>query len=314
MIESKTVLTYLGALAVVFAVSAYKNKFGDANSKTNDLIREYLLNESPLYGMNKPKLWIHTVYNVNARAWRTGERNSTNLNQPYIHTVIKTIINKCGDDFNVCLIDDASFAKLLPSFDLSLPLSQTQREYALMQLLYVYGGIVVPNTFICMQSLLPLLSDTVPKFSSGAQIMSAPKFSPLLLNIAGKWLGTQSLHSSSEENFVNNKNKILANEIQQGHAELIDARLIGKATVSGKPITLDDLMGEDFINLSPDAYGVLVNGDEVLERAKHKWLAYMSTAELMHTNLIMVKFMKASLADKEYFQNESGVKKSITAI
>ena len=40
-------------------------------------IRKYLLNDSPLYGFNKPKLWIHTKYDINARNWLK-TRNSTN--------------------------------------------------------------------------------------------------------------------------------------------------------------------------------------------------------------------------------------------
>ncbi len=301
MVEAKTLYTYLGALTVIMLVSAYKNKYGDSNSKTDTLIREYLLNESPLYGMNKPKLWIHTVYNVNARAWRTGERNTTNLNQPYIHTLIKTVINKCGNDFNVCLIDDASFKKLLPEFEFTGTLTKTQRTYALMQLLYAYGGIVVPNTFLCLNSLLPLLSTSgAPKFGANTAVMSAAKFCPVLRELINKWLGTTGLHASSEEIFVNRQHRLLT----ETGVEFIDPRLLGLADRNGKAILLDDLMSENYINLAEDAYGIAIDGEEVLRRAKYKWLAYITTAELMQSQLVLVKYMKASLVDEAFVKTE----------
>ncbi len=339
--EAKTIYTYLGAIAVILVVSAYRNKFGDANSKTDELIREYLLNESPLYGMNKPKLWIHTEYGINAREWRTGERNTTKLNQPYIHTLIKTIIHKCGDDFNVCLIDDASFAKLLPNDQKLLPndqkllpndpeflknnpekdpennhkllpkniqpnLSKTQREYAFMKLLYVYGGIIMPNTFICLKSLTPLLvTDDIPKFGAGVSVMSAKKACPKLREIAEDWLAMDGYHVVNEDLVDNKKQKLLAKH----GAEIINPQLLGKADRKGKPILLDDLMAENYIQISDDAFGILIDGNEVLQRSKYKWLAYISTEELMQSQLVLVKYIKASMVD-----GFSNTKPSIMAI
>jgi hypothetical protein len=306
--EAKTIYTYLGALAVIMLVSAYKNKYGDANSKTDALIREYLLNESPLYGANKPKLWIHTVYGVNARAWRTGARNTTDLNQPYIHTLIKTVINKCGNDFNICLIDDASFKKLLPDFETEGSLTKTQRTHALMQLLYVYGGIVLPNTFLCLRSLTPLLADSGnPKFGAGTAVMSAHSFCPKLRELIDQWNTVTPVHASSEEVFVNKQQKLLA----KVGVEFVDPRLLGLADRKGKPILLDDVMSENYISLPEDVYGILIDGEEVLRRAKYKWLAYMSTSELMQTNLVLVKYMKSALVDEAFMPNE---KHSIMAI
>lgn len=309
MVEAKTIYTYLGAIAVILAVSAYKNKFGDANSRTDELIREYLLNESPLYGMNKPKLWIHTIYNINARAWRADARNTSDLNQPYIHLLVRTVINKCGDDFNVCLIDDTSFKNLLPEFEFdSTNLTKTQREYAFMQLLYVYGGIVIPNSFLCMNSLLPLLSEeSSPKFGNGTSVMSAHKACPKIRELMEKWLTINGYFETSENTFDNKKLNLLAKmEVEQ-----IDPRLLGKADQKKKPILLDDLLSENYLVLSDDLYGILIDGDEVLQRKKHRWLATITTNKLLETQCVMVKYIKAALADEAF---SSVSKPSIMAI
>ena len=99
---------------VVIAVTYVANKYKIRSSKSEeeneyDLIRTYLLNESPLYGYNKPKLWVHTKYEFNARQWKSfGSRTSTDLNQPYIHLTVKSLINFCGDDFNIWMIIENS--------------------------------------------------------------------------------------------------------------------------------------------------------------------------------------------------------------
>ena len=124
MINSKYLPVYLVSLGVIAVAGSYSNFFKkhfDNDNEEYELIKEYLLNESPLYGNNRPKLWIHTKYELNARRWKDfSSRNSKDLNQDYLHLTIKTIINHNGEDFNICLIDDDSFSKLLPSWDIDL--------------------------------------------------------------------------------------------------------------------------------------------------------------------------------------------------
>jgi hypothetical protein len=130
-------------------------------------VKQYLLNQSPLYGYNRPKIWIHTKYEYNSRKWKSFySRSSYDLNQPYIHLTIKSIINHCGDDFNVCLIDDDSFAKLIPNWDVNMsrtvePVKSHLREVGMAQLLYYYGGMVLPNSFICCKNMLPFYQDGI---------------------------------------------------------------------------------------------------------------------------------------------------------
>jgi hypothetical protein len=131
------------------------------------LIKKYLLNESPLYGYDKPKLWIHTKYELNARNWKSFQsRSSTELNQPYIYLTVKSIVLHCGKDFNICLIDDDTFSKLIPSWNIDMnrvaePKKSQYRDYGMAQLLYLYGGMVVPNTFVCRRNLKDFYYDGI---------------------------------------------------------------------------------------------------------------------------------------------------------
>jgi hypothetical protein len=164
MFSSSKITNYLMMISIVLVCGYIGNKFTQTfqNNDEYELIKKYLLNDSPLYGFNRPKLWIHTKYEINARKWKDFySRNTTDLNQPYIHLTIKTIINHCGNDFNICLIDDDTFGKLIPTWDIDLanvaePKKSHFRELGMMQILYYYGGMVVPNSTICLKNLKEL--------------------------------------------------------------------------------------------------------------------------------------------------------------
>ena len=341
MFESTYIYKSLGAIAVLGFASYYGNQIKQKmsnNDENDELIRKYLLNESPLYGMNRPKLWIHSKYEINARSWKDFQsRNSTDLNQPYLHQTIKTIINCCGNDFNVCLIDDETFSKLIPDWDVNLaslsePFRSNFREVAMLQLLYIYGGVVLPNSFICMKNVVSLYKDMEKNqrpffaeeinhgsvgatFVPGMQVMGAQKACPVIKEIiAALKQRNKSNHFSSESKFTGQTSQMLRLVVDGGKATLIDGRMVGIKTTKGKRILLDDLMSEDFLDLDQSAYGIVIPADEVLSRTKYQWLAYLSTRELMKTKIILTKYLKASIVDSsnEYFASKEI--KSVTSI
>ena len=172
---SNYIYTLIVSLVIGFFYNRYK-RFEDVGEEKASyaMVQKYLINMTPNDAndndnedvakkqFKKPILWIHMKYDVNARWWSSFySRNSTDLNQPYLYLTIKSIIDTCGQDFHICLIDDESFGKLMPDWivDVSLladPVKTKVREIALAKLLYRYGGLRVPPAFICFQSLLPL--------------------------------------------------------------------------------------------------------------------------------------------------------------
>ena len=89
------ILAFIAIFAVVLVLqNKYKYYFQeDEQEKENKLIQQFLLNDSPIYGYNKPKLWIHSKFEVNARKWKSFlSRNTTDLNQPYLFLTIQSIV------------------------------------------------------------------------------------------------------------------------------------------------------------------------------------------------------------------------------
>lgn len=340
MLDTKNLYQYLAAVGIVILASYFSGQIKNVFSEKNDeyeMIRKYLLNDSPLYGNNRPKIWIHSKYEINSRYWKSFySRTSTDLNQPYIHLTVKTIINHCGDDFNVCLIDDETFSRLIPGWDIDItniaePMKSRYRELAFMELLYIYGGFVVPNSFVCSRGLLamyeagiennkPFVLETLnrhsdanrtPMFVPGTQMMGCAKRDPAIREFADYLkIRNQNPHFTSEPEFLGHTSNWLLSQVKRGKINMIDGYSIANKTMEGKPILLEDLMEEQHLNLCPHKnYGILIPGDEVLARTKYQWFSVISVDQLLNSNMIISKYLLAALMNG-YQKKDSSIIKS----
>jgi hypothetical protein len=322
----------VAALIAVLGVFSYygeniKKIFTLTEPDEYEMVKKYLLNDSPLYGFNKPKIWIHTKYDINARNWKKyHSRNSFDLNQPYIHLTIKSIINHCGDDFHICLIDDESFSKLIPTWDIQLstiaePLRSQYRELGLAQIIYYYGGLLVPNSFLCSRNLKDMydlgtengkpfvceavnrtsnvaIGNTKAPFVPDTYFMGAKKNCPVIKEYID-YLKTRAAsgHFSSAPEFLGGSSVGCAGTIQQGRMNLIGGEYIGIKTKKNKPVLIEELMEDNYLPLNENTYGIYIPEDEILQRPKFSWFAVLTTEQLLETNIFIAKHIKASMLD-----------------
>ena len=337
MINSKNVFTYLIGAAVIITGSYLATQYKKTLEPDDEyeLIKKYLLNDSPLYGYNRPKIWVHTKYEVNARKWKSFySRNSTDLNQPYIHLTIKTIINHCGSDFNICLIDDETFSKLIPSWDVDLtsmaePMKSHFRKLGLAQLVYYYGGMVVPDSFCCIKNLTDLYKDGTsgkcPFFCEAVNrtvnilnqkrkylfvpdmyFMGAAKNDPCVLELV-EYLKKicKDPHFSSEVDFTGKVSNWLLDANKAQKINLIGGEVIGVKTADRKQILLDNLMEEEFLNVHDSLVGIYIPEDEIIQRPKFQWFAVLPAQQILQSKMIISKYLAASIADSvnEYYKS-----------
>ena len=328
MFESKNILRYAVVLTIL-AVSAYvgnqiKNKYAKSDpEKDYKLVQVYLLNESPLYGQNKPKLWIHSKYEINARKWESfGSRNTSDLNQPYLNITVKSILHHCADDFHVMLIDDESFPKLLPDWEygslsnIAEPFKTKYQQIGLAMLVHKYGGMVVPNSFVCTRSMKTMYENATSHnmafvaetyncttcehekmFLPSIYFFGAEKKNDSILELIEYLQGDiKSGHFSEESVVVGNLEKWLISRHEWFN--VLDGDLIGIKTYKKRRyILIEDLIEEREIDLSPDCYGIYIDESEVLRRTKYQWFAVMSIEEILASNMILAKYLKKAAID-----------------
>ena len=138
------------------------------NSKNKDdidLINKYMITENKnikKLNNNRPKIWIflnNTINSQNGNFWIKYK-----LNKEYINLCISSIINKCGKDFDIMLIDVNSFKILLDEWNIDLnKLSDQLRKHyillGLIQLLKKFGGFILEPNTIMFRSMISLYNN-----------------------------------------------------------------------------------------------------------------------------------------------------------
>lgn len=279
-----------------------------------DLIKKYLLNDSSLAKSKKKILWIHNTYDINARSWLNFQsRNTRELNQPYLYLTIKSIIDKCGNDFNICLIDDSSFFNILHGWTIDLtqvgePICSKIRDLALAKVLYTYGGLLVPSSFICQQNLTScydnntlndkmVVGEFINKTVSATNTAYAPsnKFMGCLRNcgVMKEYMNYLEILVSNdftdESNFVGAINNWLSLRIENREINMVAANKLGVKDANGKSVMIERLMSNAFIDFIDSIYGIYIPADDVLNRLKYNWFARLSPHQVLESDTIIGK-------------------------
>jgi hypothetical protein len=316
------IVNYLFAFVIITSIGMvydrYLKKFDLDNTDNHEkLIKHYLLNDGK---NNKPILWIHTKNEINARKWLSfSSRNSREVNQGYIELCVNSIMKHCSGSFKICLIDDDSFAKLLPSWSIELnkladPIKSHVRQLALIKLLHFYGGLSLPNSTIVLKDLKPLMdtfltnkdffsveslsrtksADTL-KFIPSANIMGARKNSLATKELLEYTQIQISKDNTSEMDFLGNLNVKLFDMYKKNEINVIDAQLFGTKDRDDNEILIDHLMSSLPIKLNNECYCIVVPKDELLKRTKYNWFVRLNKSQLTKTDNNISNYLIHSL-------------------
>lgn len=295
----------------------YKNKqIINDESKHYELVRKYLLNHSSLAQSKKPILWIHMNYEINSRSWSSfGSRNNDHLNQPYMFLTIKSIIDKCGNDFNVCIIDDSTFNKIIPGWTIDLnmiaePIRSKLRELAFARLLHSYGGLIVPRSFICLKNLKSIYEENIKsgsmfvgefidntstsvqtQYFPNSKLMGCQKNCTVMAEYIQFMEKLNSTDYTEESNFNGENQKWFYEKILQNKIYIINSNVLGMKDTLGKKITIDMLLNDSFIDIHNDCVGVYINEDEILNRNSYQWFSRLSTLQVLDSNTNIGKLL-----------------------
>ena len=298
-------LTVIGILYERYNKKIMRNQMLD----DNDLIKKYLLQQSDLANSKKPIMWIHITFDKNARWWSSfGSRNTFCLNQPYMLLCIRSIIEKCGDSFQIVLIDDETFNKLIPGwttkvYNLPSPLSNHLRELAMMKLLNLYGGMIVPSSFICNKNLFSLYNRTMllndifvgetvadskvaslATFFPDTRLMASCKNNQVLSEYINYLERLVSNDYTNDLEFNDENNKWIYQQILNKKILVVDGKYFGVKDKNNNPVVLDNLMGENDVEFMKCKYGVFIPSEQLLKRTHYNWFSRLSPEQVLEAN------------------------------
>lgn len=332
--KKETVNLFLLFVILMVVGMLYKRYESKLNSieedENNKLIRDFLLDNISvsLVGSQKPILWIYVSNEQNARKWESfGSRNSFDVNQPYLYLTVKSIIKKCGNSFTICIIDNSAFVKLLPNWDINLervpePVRSNVTKLGLMKILFNYGGLLCPVSFLCMKNLNTLyykgvsqnkmfLCETINENASSDYLNFYPnimfagseKNNSVLSELIEFMERSISRDYTAESIFLGSYNSWCLTKIQENKINVVDGKLIGIKAITNEPIRIEDLMGTSYLKISDETYGILIPAKELLSRRKYEWFTRMSPEQIMESNIIIGNYLLLSAAPV----NEQGI-------
>lgn len=294
----------------------------EENSDNFFEIRKYLLLDKDLSNSKKPILWIHVPYEYNSSHWLDfGSRSSYNLNQPYLFLTIRSIVEKCGNSFNICIIDDMSFEKLIPDWKLNLkkvgdPILYNLRQLAFMKVLYLYGGMLCPISFLCMKNLIGLyqkgtrnnkmfvcqninrnITSTYHEFYPNMNFCGAEKENPVIYALIDYMQRNISYDWTSQSQILGDFDKWILAHIKQNKINMIDGMEIGIKDTDEEPILLEDLLGQNYLKLYPGTYGILIPAKEIINRRVFEWFPRMSEKQVLESDIIIGKYILLTIGE-----------------
>lgn len=297
------IIIFLTAILISRYIYSYYKEANDYfdSKEQYQLVSDYFIGEK--MRAQKPILWIHTSTELNARNWESFySRNTTSLNQPYLQITMKSIYDNCNASFNVCLVDDDVFRRLLSwnidLDDLAEPMKTHYRQLGMCMILHEYGGMFVPQSFLCKQDLIDLYQSKmfvaeevnhttqVNTFVPGLKFMGCKRNCPLMKKCVDH-LETLFKNKTQQMDFQGDIHAYLS----QCGCTVVDGSKVGIKKKNKSPILLQDLVETTHFDMPSSTYGLYVPRDEILRRPKFEWFARMSTKQILESPMMFTHYV-----------------------
>ena len=301
-------------IVVLFSVLMYKyyKKNYDNNviefKKENVDIDVYFFSELYLKKSKNRKLWIHLPFEKNSREWESfGSRTSHKLNLAYMTLCIKSIIDWCGQSYDIIIYDDTNIPVLLPETKVELTklsgtLLDKYRELCKLQILCMYGGIMVPPSLFLRKNIKEIDD---PKLWFVCETYNDDNVSYSNLTHSTQLMGSNAENVELQKyiqiyakeltkDFVENHNFDM-NYFKENHIPYIDGKLIGTKTRYNDKISIEDLMSNKKIILDKTHIGLYIPHDQLIKRRVYNWYCNLSEEEVLKCQVFISYYMLSAM-------------------
>tara|TARA_B110000967_G_C18900799_1_gene574836 strand:- start:2042 stop:3010 length:969 start_codon:yes stop_codon:yes gene_type:complete len=308
-------VTYAIFLGIIVILGEWRKELLETNGNPETMAYREIV-EKHMFGsgtslQGKIPIWIPIEHTVNARYWPSfGSRLTRRVNKPYLSLCIETIVKNAGPDYEVVIVDDASYGVLIPGWDINIgmvaePMKNNIRTLALWRVLFYYGGLLCPPSTICIKRMSTLANIATTQLFSVEQVATAcsnnlyqanPRFIGCSREHAGMLTMITELESllssdsTDELVFTGGIQSIMA---QCKDISVINGKLVGSKCAMGSPATVDNLFeGVDF---TPKMICLVLPEREIDTRVKYGWFPRMNKNQVMSSSVPFVSVIKQAL-------------------
>jgi hypothetical protein len=180
-------------------------------------------------------------------------------------------------------------------------------ELGMTKLLYQYGGIRVPISFVCMRDLISLtekpfvcefvnrnISSTYTDFYPSIEFMGSDKENHIIKDLINYIEIDISQDYTDETKFLGLFDRWCKKQSELNNLTIIDGQLIGTKSMKNQQILIDNLLTNDYIDLNSNAYGIYIPQRELMMRNHYNWFLRMSPKQVLEGNMILSKYILLS--------------------
>jgi hypothetical protein len=287
-------------LFVFLNYNYYKEKKREyiAEKRQEELVLDDFFYHKDLLSKSKRrKIWVYIPIEKNSRVWESfGSRTSTHLNLSVMNLCIKSIIDWCAQSYDIILFTDHDIGEILKTgVDLSTlsgDVLDKHRQLSILEILYEYGGILVPPTLYLRNNIKQqdesdrwFVCDAVNTENSSTHDRLPSMFitgAPAKDNQLRAYI--DCLSKDVREDFI--ENYFVKNDIF-----VLDGCIFGTKNKNNENITLDDLMANKKLNLHELNVGLYLPYRELMSRTYYKWYCKMSERQVLGCNCAFSYYM-----------------------
>lgn len=294
---------YLLLFIVLFVFLNYhyykqkKRDFVEKRRKEELSLDDFFYHPEQLSKSKRRKIWVYIPLEKNARQWESfGSRTSTHLNLSVVNLCIKSIIDWCSQTYDIILFTDQDISEILKSkLDLSTfsgDVLEKQRQLYILEILYEYGGILLPPTLYMRNNFKK--QDVLDRWYVCDQLNtsneSTSKTLPSIV-ITGAPAKDPELREYIDYLAKDPKEEYTCNYFKSKSIFTLDGSLFGMKNILGDPVTLDDLMSDKKLKLPDYNIGLYMPCRELLDRTLYQWFCKMSEKQVLETHCAFSYYM-----------------------
>ena len=284
------ILIILFIISIIYKKTQNKSEILDKQQQDNITISNFFLGNLSINNLGyvkKPILWIHCPIEYNSRNWSSfGSRSSYELNQPYLYLTTKSIIKHCQQSFQIVIFDDTSFSKLIPdwsSYSTGLPLNCVTRLIGFLKLLYIYGGLLTPISFVCLKDLITLYEKGIRNnkmfvcenindntihnsvFTPDYHFMGSAKSNYSIKSLIAYTINDILPDKTFNTKITGKLQEYLNNLILNNNINLISGFDTGVMDLKEQPILIDNLLSANYLDINNySIYGIWIPSRHIL--------------------------------------------------
>jgi hypothetical protein len=222
---------------------------------------------------------------------------------------IKSIIDWCGQSYDIIIYDDTNIPVLLPEtkvdlMKLSGSLLDKYRELCKLQILHMYGGIMVPPSLFLRKNIKEIDNPNI--------WYVCETYNDDNVSYSNLTHSTELMGSNAENVELNKYIQIYANELtkdfvenynfdmnyfKQNNIPYIDGKLIGTKTRYNDKITIEDLMSNKKIILDKQHIGLYIPHEQLMKRRLYNWYCKLSEEEVLKCQVFISYYMLSTMTN-----------------